>query len=70
MNKEKLGSLSKEELAELDRKQGNFYRIFLFGEEYKINHCFIARILLASVIIGVTIHIILIVHNDLSKKKH
>lgn len=68
VKKEKLGTLSMEEENELDSRLGNC-RITIGDKTYKVNHCLIARIILAALMLGMILSIIVLCTIEIAKNK-
>ena len=70
LEKDEKGILSKEEEKELNRRMGYFCKFEFMGHTVRINQCIVMRLLLASIMIFVILHIMYLVYTDLQKEKH
>lgn len=59
--------MTEEEEKLLDKKFGFFYKFEICGHVVKVNHCLVARTLIGTFLVCISLHMIWIVHSELNK---
>lgn len=57
LRKESDGKLSEKESEELNRKMGVFFTFQICGKMIRVNHCLVARLVIALLVLGAALHV-------------